>query len=90
MKLTIKAQPKYKIKEAELELKNWNLETRRYINRIVTNAQLGETEDYILFDAMIDVLLRSTTLTEEDIFKLSKSEIEYYSAQIGDEINKKK
>ena len=43
-----------------------------------------------MFDGFCDVLEIATTLTEDEIFKLSKDEIEVIAVKIADEINKKK
>ena len=76
-------------KEIEITTKNWNLETRRLINKVIRQGSF-EKNDYNLFDACCDVLNLATTLSEDDVFKLSKDEIEVAALRIADEINKKK
>ena len=76
-------------KEVEVSTKNWNLETRKLINRAFRKGA-AEKNGYWLFDAFCETLEIATTLTEDDIFKLSKDEIEVIALRIADEINKKK
>tara|TARA_Y100001963_G_C6782611_1_gene450837 strand:- start:1278 stop:1553 length:276 start_codon:yes stop_codon:yes gene_type:complete len=76
-------------KEIEVATKNWNLETRKFVNRAFRKGAL-EKNGYCMFDACCDVIENATTLTEDEIFKLSKDEIEIIALRIGDEINKKK
>ena len=88
-KIKIKAPEGIDFKEVEVTTKNWNLETRKTINRFIRQGHL-EKNGYCMFDACCDVLDMLTTLTEDDIFKLSKDEIEVVALRIADEINKKK
>lgn len=88
-KLKIKPVDGTDFKEIEITTKNWNLETRRKVNSLFRKGYL-EKSDYTQFDSFCDVLLLTTTLTEDEIFKLSKDEIEVIGARIGEEMNKKK
>jgi len=76
-------------KEIEVVTKNWNLETRKLINRVIRKGS-SEKNGYNLFDACCEILDNATTLTEDDVFKLSKDEIEVIAFKLADEINKKK
>ena len=88
-KIKVKPEEGTDFKEIEITTKNWNLETRRTINRCIRKGHL-EKNGYCMFDACCDVLGIATTLTEDDIFELSKDEIEVTALRIADEINKKK
>ena len=87
--IKVKPEKGTDFKEIEVTTKNWNLETRRTINRLIRQGHL-EKNGYCMFDACCDVLENATTLTEEEIFKLSKDEIEVIAMRIADEMNKKK
>ena len=76
-------------KEIEITTKNWNLDTRKQINGFFRKGYM-EKNGYTMFDGFCDVLEIATTLTEDEIFKLSKDEIEVIAVRIADEINKKK
>ena len=76
-------------KEIEIATKNWNLDTRKLINKAFRKGTL-EKNGYTMFDACCDILDNATTLTEEEVFKLSKDEIEVIAFKIAEEINKKK
>ena len=88
-KIKIKPVEGVDFKEVEIETKDWNLETRKTINRLIRQGHL-EKNGYCMFDACCDVLGMFTTLSEDAIFKLSKNEIEVIALQMADEINKKK
>ena len=88
-KIKVKPEEGTDFKEIEVTTKNWNLETRRNINRFIRQGHL-EKNGYCMFDACCDVLNLATTLSEDDVFKLSKDEIEVTALRIADEINKKK
>ena len=88
-KIKVKPVEGSDFKEIEVTTKNWNMETRKLINRAFRKGR-AEKNGYWMFDAFCDVLEMSTTLTEDDIFKLSKDEIEVIACRIADEINKKK
>ena len=88
-KIKVKSPDGVDFKEIEVTTKNWNLETRKTINRLIRQGHL-EKNGYCMFDACCDTLEIATTLTEDDIFKLSKDEIEVVALRIADEINKKK
>ena len=88
-KLKIKPVDGTDFKEIEITTKNWNLETRRKVNSLSRKGFLGK-DDYTSFDACCDILILTTTFTEEEIFKLSKEEIEVIAVRIGEEMNKKK
>ena len=88
-KIKVKPVEGTDFKEIEVSTKNWNLETRKKINQSIRKGHL-ERNGYTMFDACCDVLEIATTLKEEDIFNLSKDEIEVIALKIGDEINKKK
>ena len=87
--IKVKPEKGTDFKEIEVTTKNWNLETRRTINRLIRQGHL-EKNGYCMFDACCDVLNLATTLSEIDVFKLSKDEIEVTALRIADEINKKK
>ena len=82
-----------KFKEIEVSTKNWNLDTRKAINKLLAPV-LAEEEvqkrGNMMFEAGCDILEMATTLTKEDTFKLSSNEIVAIGFRIADEINKKK
>ena len=82
-----------KFKEIEVSTKNWNLDTRKAINKLLAPV-LSEEEiqkrGNLMFEAGCDILEMATTLTKEDTFKLSSNEIVAIGFRIADEINKKK
>ena len=88
-KIKVKPVDGTSFKEVEVTTKNWNLETRIEINRFIRKGHL-EKNGFNMFDACCGVLDIATTLTEDEIFKLSKDEIEVIAFKIADEINKKK
>ena len=87
----IKIIPKedQQFKEIEVSTKNWNLKTRREIDRLLRKSQ-EKKDDSTFFDACCDILFLATTLTEKEVFDLSKEEIEIIADNIYVEINKKK
>ena len=80
---------KHNVKPMEVELKNWNLDARRKVNRLVQLA-MNPNKETEIFDACCEILSITTTLEEDDIFKLSNDEIETIGLRIADEMNKKK
>ena len=82
-----------KFKEIEVSTNNWNLDTRKAVNKLVAPV-LAEKDAQIqgnmMFDAGCNILELATTLTEEEIFNLSSGEIIAIGFRISDEINKKK
>ena len=88
-KIKVKPVEGTDFKEIEVTTKNWNLDTRRQINGFFQKGYLAKN-GYHMFDGFCDVLEIATTLTEDEIFKLSKDEIEVIAVKIADEINKKK
>ena len=88
-KIKIKPVEGVDFKEFEITTKNLNMDTRKLINRVIRKGS-AEKNGYNLFDACCDILDNATTLTEEDVFKLSKDEIEVIAFKLADEINKKK
>ena len=82
-----------KFKEFEVSTKNWNLDTRRAVNKLVAPVLVEEdavTQGNMMFNVGCDILEMATTLTEEEIFNLSSAEIVTIGFRISDEINKKK
>ena len=88
-KIKIKPYDGADFKEIEVSTKNWNLETRKLINRVFRKG-IQEKNGYCFFDAACEIIDCCTTLTEDEIFKLSKEEIETIAVRVSDEINKKK
>ena len=88
-KISIKPVEGVDFKEFEITTKNWNMDTRKLINRVIRQGS-SEKNGYNLFDACCDILDNATTLTEKDVFNLSKDEIEVIAFKLADEINKKK
>ena len=82
-----------KFKDFEVSTKNWNLDTRKAINKLVAPI-LAEKDalmqGQMMFDIGCDISELATTLTEEEIFNLSSAEIVAIGFRISDEINKKK
>ena len=76
-------------KEIEVSTKNWNLKTRRDIEKLLRKSQ-DQKDESTFFDACCEILFTATTLTEEEVFNLSKEEIEIIADRIYVEINKKK
>ena len=92
-KIKVKPLEGQKFKEIEVSTKNWNLDTRRAINKLVAPIlaeENMESKASMMFDAGCDILEMATTLTEEEIFNLSSAEIVAIGVRISDEINKKK
>jgi uncharacterized SAM-dependent methyltransferase len=92
-KIKVKPLEGQKFKEFEVSTKNWNLDTRRTINKLMAPVLAEEdaiTQGNMMFDAGCDILEIATTLTEEEIFNLSSAEIVTIGFRISDEINKKK
>ena len=88
-KIKIKPIEGTDFKEIETTTKNWNMDTRKLINRVIRQGS-SEKNGYNLFDACCDILDNATTLKEDEVFKLSKDEIEVIAFKLADEINKKK
>ena len=88
-KIKVKAVEGTDFKEFEVTTKDWNMDTRKLINRVIRQGS-SEKNGYNMFDACCDILDNATTLTEDDVFKLSKDEIEVIAFKLADEINKKK
>lgn len=76
-------------KEIEVSTKNWNLETRKNINRLVSSAAHKDSE-LTMFEACCNIIDMATTLTEDEVFNLSTDEIQTIGMRIAKEINKKK
>ena len=92
-KIKVKPLEGQKFKEIEVSTKNWNLDTRRAINKLMAPVLAEKdaiTQGNMMFDAGCDMLEIATTLTEVEIFNLSSSEIVAIGFRISDEINKKK
>ena len=82
-----------KFKEIEVSTKNWNLDTRRAINKLMAPVLAEKdaiTQGNMMFDVGCDMLEMATNFTEEEIFNLSSSEIVAIGFRLSDEINKKK
>ena len=82
-----------KFKEIEVSTKNWNLDTRRAINKLLAPVLAEKdaiTQGNMMFDVGCDMLEMATNFTEEEIFNLSSSEIVAIGFRLSDEINKKK
>ena len=92
-KIKVKPLEGQKFKEIEVSTKNWNLDTRKEINKL-TAPVLAEKDDLskgvMMFNVGCDILELATTLTKEEIFNLSSGEIVAIGFRIQDEINKKK
>ena len=88
-KINVKPSKGQDFKEVEVSTKNWNLKTRKKINRLITLA-LTDDNDTTMFDACCDILEMGTTLTEDEMFNLSTDEIQTIGLRIAEEINKKK
>ena len=88
-KIKVKPLEGQKFKEFEVAPKNWNLDTRKLINRVIRQGS-AEKNGYSMFDACCEILDSATTLTVDEVFKLSKDEIEVIALNLADEINKKK
>ena len=92
-KIKVKPLEGQKFKEIEVSTKNWNLDTRRAINKLMAPVLAEEDaiiQGNMMFDAGCDMLEMATNFTEEEIFNLSSSEIVAIGFKISDEINKKK
>ena len=92
-KIKVKPLEGQKFKEIEVSTKNWNLDTRKEINKLVTPILAEENMEIkgnMMFNAGCDILEMATTLTEQEIFELSSAEIIAIGFRISDEINKKK
>ncbi|MAH45229.1 hypothetical protein CMI37_05335 [Candidatus Pacearchaeota archaeon] len=88
-KIKVKPVEGTDFKEVEITTKNWNLDTRKFIMSAFRKGT-SEKNGYWMFDAYCDILDVATTLSEEEIFNLSKDEIEVIALKIAEEINKKK
>ena len=92
-KIKVKPLERQKFKEIEVSTKNWNLDTRRAINKLLAPVLAEEdviTQGNMMFDAGCDILEMATNFTEEETFNLSSAEIVAIGFRISDEINKKK
>ena len=92
-KIKVKPLEGQKFKDFEVSTKNWNLDTRKAINKLVAPILAEEDEQIrgnMMFEAGCDILELATTLTEEEIFNLSSGEIVATGFRISDDINKKK
>ena len=92
-KIKVKPLEGQKFKEIEVSTKNWNLDTRRAINKLMAPVLAEKdaiTQGNMMFDVGCDMLEMATNFTEEEIFNLSSSEIVAIGFRISDEINKKK
>ena len=92
-KIKVKPLEGQKFKEIEVSTKNWNLDTRKAINKLMAPVLVeGDviTQGNMMFDVGCEILGMATTLTEEEIFNLSSAEIVTAVLRISDEINKKK
>tara|TARA_Y100000310_G_scaffold240658_1_gene244535 strand:+ start:2111 stop:2401 length:291 start_codon:yes stop_codon:yes gene_type:complete len=82
-----------KFKDIEVSKKDWNLDTRRAVNKLVAPVLVEEdpiVQGNMMFDIGCDILEMATTFTEEEIFNLSSGEIIAIGFTISDEMNKKK
>ena len=92
-KIKVKPLEGQKFKEIEVSTKNWNLDTRKKVNKLtapVLAEESLEIKSNMMFDVGCDILEMATTFTEEEIFNLSSAEIVAIGFRISDEINKKK
>ena len=92
-KIKVKPLKGQQFKEIEVSTKNWNLDTRRAINKLLAPVLAEEdviTQGNMMFDAGCDILEMATNFTEEETFNLSSAEIVAIGFRISDEINKKK
>ena len=92
-KIKVKPLEGQKFKEIEVSTKNWNLDTRKAINKLMAPVLVeGDviTQGNMMFEVGCEILGMATTLTEEEIFNLSSAEIVTAVLRISDEINKKK
>ena len=92
-KIKVKPLEGQKFKEFEVSTKNWNLDTRKAINKLVAPVLVEEdalTQGNMMFEVGCDIIGLATTLTEEEVFNLSSGEIVAIGFRISDEINKKK
>ena len=92
-KIKVKPLEGQKFKEIEVSTKNWNLDTRKEINKLTAPVLAEENMEMrgnMMFEVGCEILGMATTLTEEEIFNLSSAEIVAIGFRISDEINKKK
>ena len=92
-KIKVKPLEGQKFKELEVSTKNWNLDTRKEINKLTAPVLAEENMEIrgnMMFEVGCEILGMATTLTEEEIFNLSSAEIIAIGFRISDEINKKK
>ena len=92
-KIKVKPLEGQKFKEFEVSTKNWNLDTRKEVNKLLAPVLAEENEQMrsnMLFDAGCDILEMATALTKEDIFNLSSAEIIATGFKVSEEMNKKK
>ena len=82
-----------KFKEFEVSTKNWNLDTRKAINKLVAPVLVEKdalTQGNMMFEVGCDIIGLATTLKEDEVFNLSSGEIIATGFKKSDEINKKK
>ena len=92
-KIKVKPLEGQKFKEIEVSTKNWNLDTRKEINKLTAPVLAEENMEIrgnMMFEVGCEILGMATTLTEEEIFNLSSGEIVAIGFRISGEINKKK
>lgn len=85
-KIKVKPTKGQDFKEIEVPAKNWNLDIRKKVNKLIASALEGNS----MFEECCEILDIATTLTEEEVFNLSAQEIQTIAQQIVIEINKKK
>ena len=73
------------IKSFEVEFKELNLTQRAEINDLIFDTDVKKN-----FSFWIDIILRGTTLTKDDIHQYSNDEIYSIGAKVILEMNKKK
>ena len=86
-KVKVKPTEGQDFKQLEVSTKNWNLDTRKKVNKLIATALSG---DESMFDSYCEIIDIATTLTEDEVFNLSAEEIQTIGQQIAIEINKKK
>ena len=92
-KIKVKPLEGQKFKEFEVSTKNWNLDTRKAINKLVAPVFAEKdvlTQGNMMFEVGCDIIGLATTLKEDEVFNLSSGEIVAIGFRISDEINKKK
>ena len=92
-KIKVKPLEGQKFKEFEVSTKNWNLDTRKAINKLVAPVLAEKdalTQGNMMFEVGCDIIGLATTLKEDEVFNLSSGEIVAIGFRISDEMNKKK